>query len=118
MGEEVFFNWRKKERELLNHLQVIMINLILSICVSIMAYIQFWHTNPLYKGLMAIVIILFSGVVSVYKRKFARMWIFFLLIWISYLIAVNTFFDVFWLLVVLILLLVYYLLNRTNFFRI
>ncbi|MFA5381635.1 MAG: hypothetical protein WC356_00590 [Candidatus Micrarchaeia archaeon] len=116
--EGVFFNWRQKERELLNHLQVIIINLVLSICASLMSYIQYWDMNPLYKGLMAVTIILFSGTIAVLKRKLARFWIFFLLIWISYIVALNTFFDLFWAFLIIILLLIFYLLNRTKFFSI
>ncbi|MCC7552123.1 hypothetical protein KO317_00470 [Candidatus Micrarchaeota archaeon] len=118
MEEEVFFNWRKKERELLNHLQVIVINIVLSTCASIMTYIQYWDIEPLYKGLMAIVIILFSASIAVFKRKFARFWIFVLLIWISYIIALNTFFELFWGLVLIILLCLYILISKTKFFEI
>ncbi len=118
MEKEVFFNWRKKERELLNHLQVIVINIILSTCASIMTYIQYWHTDPLVKGILSIIIILFSASIAVFKRKFGRFWIFVLLIWISYIIALNTFFEIFWFLVIILLLLLFYLINRTNFFKI
>lgn len=118
MAEEVFFNWRKKERELLNHLQVIVINIVLSTCASIMTYIQYWHVNPLYKGVLSIIIILFSASIAVFRRKFARLWIFVLLIWISYLIALNTFFELFFALVIILLLLLLYLIKKTNFFKI
>ena len=115
---EVFFKWREKERQILNDLMVIVINLILSICVSIMLYIQFWEMHPLIKGVSAIVIMLFGGAISVLKRKFARFWIFILLILIGYIVALNTILEIFWLFVILALIGLYYLIHKTNFFSI
>lgn len=115
MGE-VFFRWREKERQILNDLMVVVSSLILSICASIMTYIQFWSMHPLYKGLLSIAIILFSGAVAVVQKKFARFWLFVLLLWIGYIVALNTIFELFWVFILLALITLYYLLSRTKFF--